>query len=268
VVWSLRSWRAWLPWGAGVCALVIASNSLHALDLTGGAATAAGVATIALELPLLIWLPFLAFNLANVKPDGSPARLRPHWPGWRVAAIYLAVTGLIGVIGSAIRGAGGGVLGAGFALVFWIPFLALETTVSLAWLGYLKQVNRGFGHVWSAPAFRTVILQDLRLSAWFFLGVGGPVLVVASLAIFFVPDAESSLAKGQALPPFWETLAVLRTRPYMDWVNRIPEPFEWFAVAAYARLLVLGFRPVASTAAATPPTHPDCDPASTAPPTA
>jgi hypothetical protein len=240
LVWSLRSWRAWLPWGVGACALAIIGESLRALDLARGTVEAW---KFVLALPLFLLLPFLAFNPANVDRYEPPSRLRLHWPGWRVASIYFAVSLLIGVLGSAVRGSGTGILGLGFAVVLWIPFLALQTTVSLAWLGCLTQVNQGLRRVWAAPAFRTVILQDLRISAWLMLGIGGPVVVVAFLGIYLLPAAEAALAKGQVLPPFWEALARLQSRPYAGWTGRILDPFEWFLVAAYARLLVVGFRP-------------------------
>jgi hypothetical protein len=239
LAWSLRSWRAWLPWGLGVCALAIVGESLHALDLTHSAAE---TGKFLLVLPVWLLLPFLAFNPANVATDAPPARLRPHWPGWRVASIYFAALLLVGALGSAARGSGTGILGLGFSVVLWIPLLALQTTVSLAWLGYLTQVYQGLRRVWAAPAFRTVILQDLRISTWLLQGLGGPAVVVAILGIFLLPAAEATLASGQGLPPFWQAVAALQARPHAGWIARIPEPFEWFLVAAYARLLVVGFR--------------------------
>jgi hypothetical protein len=268
LAWSLRTWRAWLPWGLAACALVVFVEGLEYLDLEGRVATVVRVTTIALVLPLLVWLPFLAFNAANVEGDPSPARLRMRWPGWRVVAMYFAVFLLIGLMDRAIAAADAKLLALAFRGLVWIPFLALETTVCLVWLGYVAGANEGLRHVLSAPAFRTVALQDLRLSAWFMLGIGGPAVVLSALAVFLVPEAEFSLAKGQQVPPLWTGIAALRFGPYGDWIQRAAVPFEWFLVAAYARLLVVGFGPTAIAPAATPPTHPDCGPASTAPPTA
>jgi hypothetical protein len=93
-----------------------------------------------------------------------------------------------------------------------------------------------------------------------------PILAAAVATIFFIPQmAESMRYRGAELPAAWHALfATKRFVSQWWWLAVVPLP--WFDLVAKARLLEqLG---TAGPAGATPPTHPGCDPASTAPPTA
>jgi hypothetical protein len=267
LAWALRSWPAWLLWTLGVAA--VACLGWPARDLPSWWSLSA-------FLPgalALASLPFFAFNAANLRGATPSVIWRWRWPGW--PSVFSAIAYVL-VIHSADAGIGffGEIVAPdqrwvtlSLECVLWAVGLLWALVWQVAWL------NRATAS--AAPAMRrlalaprvvsAVVVQDLRY--WLLIALFAvPLLAAAVATLFFIPQmAESMRYRGAELPAAWHALFVTK-RFVSQWWWLAVVPLPWFDLVAKARLLEqLG---TAGPAGATPPTHPGCDPASTAPPTA
>jgi hypothetical protein len=131
-----------------------------------------------------------------------------------------------------------------------------------------------------------VVAFDLRMSLLTGM-LALPLLPVSMLLIFVVPQLQDTLSGNGGLGPAWDAW-VRASRWISEWwwmlVVALVVPFSWYLLVAQARLLVQvsATRPDGPDAiergaaidagdpnqSPRPPFRPDCDPATTTPPTA
>jgi hypothetical protein len=246
LAWTARSWRAAAVWfGAG---------TLVALAL--GAAACAFVGTegwIYGVLLLACWallVPFLAGNVGNLWPARPSLLWRPGWPGWPAIAVGLAMLvaseladrGLSHAATMLPESLRPSVALANHVLLTFAKMLA-AAYVAFVWL------NRGRARL--APAQRRWIFRGevLRAQLVYYLRATSlvlvlpPLLMVAVLVVFLVPQVEDAMRAGggPSAPVFHSAVWVARFVAEWWWVV-LAFPVFWFVVAWPSRMFVqLGF---------------------------
>jgi len=258
LTWAVHAWKPALPW-------------MTALGLCFVVAFAAGDGLLLGLVPVLVLfvvLPFLALAPDQLGRDRPVVVWLPRWPGWLAlgsAVACLVVMPLLDAASEALPdGARGSERFVHFALVAALWWLGLVWTVAWMsqWLSYPHRAPSWRRiHAWRVLA--PVVVQQLRaLVLGSFVAV--PILLLAVLLIFYIPQIEFlAQERGGQLPQPWFAFAWISRWTSTWWWVVVLTVVPWFALTIPARLLVqLGF------VAPTPPTHPDCDPAATTPPTA
>jgi hypothetical protein len=266
MAWALRAWRPALAWIASFGASIL-------VIVLGDPQTPVGLwLCVAPALVLFAMLPFVALDSHQLVRDRPAALWLPRWPGWLALANAIACLVAILLLDAANEAAWGNAHGGArfarfaVAMALWWFGLVWGAACIAQWLYHarrpppLRRIHR-----WDVLA--PLVVQQSRAFV-FALFVAAPIVLLAVLLIYYIPQVEEwAHERGNQLPQPWLAFAQVARWFSAWWWLVVLTVVPWFALVMPARLLVqLGL--AGDPSSLRPATHPDCDPASTAPPTA
>jgi hypothetical protein len=285
LLWALASWRGWVRWlPLLAAAAALGLGAFHSLpsawEFVSFLTVVFAGSAVWLVLLLMTW------NVENLRPVRPPARWPTRWPGMQPLAALIALMIGHGLYKQLTHMTGGNVSAGSFVLwlaieaALWIPLLVLDTVVLLAWLerAGLREGDALLRMVLRRQVLGPVVAFDVRILLLTSTFVA-PILLISLTQIFVVPQLEEFLRADGGLGPVGDSW-VATNRWFIQWwwpVTVVADlTLAWFVLVAHARLLVQlgavsGNLPELDAARGTrptPPTRPDCAPASTTPPTA
>ena len=245
LAWALRGWRGWLPWVVGPLVLA-ALLGLGAL-LLGDDAWAVSLSALMILVPLMPLAQLVqALDARNLRGDAPPRRWTACLPPALVAVFaVLALADYFPVpemeVGS---GVGWRVVGVLLVLAAWVGWPLLK----VAWLARatLAQMPGLLRRVLRIRVLAPLVAQWLR-NVLILASLACCLLPIAGFLIFFVPQAERTLALYELdqVAPVWRYL-VHASRFAVAWwwacvgilIAATYGYFELISNIARARLLV------------------------------
>ena len=191
--WTLRAVPTVIAWSfAGVVLIGIAVKLAQPLDTIAGLVVIGTAGAIAWSI-----LPFISLNRDELQRDVPGWFWRPAWPGWQAVvaglALFIVTVGLNWFTSDFL---GEDSLPLSVTTVIDLAVFVVTLWPSSAFL-YLWINRTGFSNVagqahrvFSWRTLAALFLIDARVTVWFLLGAGVPILVSALLLIFVIPQVQ------------------------------------------------------------------------------